>query len=197
MKKFGSTVILAGGKSSRMGFDKKDLIINGEPLLVSMTRKLRKLFNEIILITNENNTLDIFDKVSKDLIESKGPLSGIYTGLKLSSSQYVYFIACDMPIIKENYILHMKECIEARECEAVVTKYKGWVEPFNAFYSKDIMDKIKENLDMDRRNIYGLIEKLCAIYIDEKDARKYSEEFEMFYNLNTKKDIEEFLRKYS
>lgn len=197
MKKFGSAVVLAGGKSSRMGFDKKNMTINNELLLVSMVKKLRELFNEIILITNTGNTLDIFDIVSKDLIESKGPLSGIYTGLKLASSKYVYFIACDMPIINKDYIMYMKNCINNNKCEAVVTKYENWIEPFNAFYSKDISYKIKEYLNIDKKNIYGLVKKLCAIYISEDDARKYSKDFEMFYNLNTKKDIEDFLKKYS
>lgn len=194
MKKFGSAVILAGGKSSRMGFDKKNIIINNEFLLVSMVEKLREIFNEVILITNKENKLNIFDIVSKDIIESKGPLSGIYTGLKLASSKYVYFIACDMPIINKDYILYMKSCIDKEESDAIVTKYQNWIEPFNAFYSKNISNLIEEYLNIDRKNIYGLIKKLYVIYISEKVARRYSENFEMFYNLNTRKDLEDFSR---
>lgn len=196
MKKFGSAVILAGGKSSRMGFDKKNMVIDDEPLLVSMVKKLRGLFDEIILITNSDNNLDIlymFDKISKDTVESSGPLSGIYTGLELANSKYVYFIACDMPIINEDYIAHMKNCINFKDCEAIVTKSGEWIEPFNAFYLKDISSKIKEALNMNKKSINALVEGLNTIYVSEEIARSYSHDFEMFFNLNTKDDIKEFI----
>lgn len=193
MKKFGSAVILAGGKSSRMGFDKKNMIINDEFLLVSMVKKLRTIFDEIILITNTENNLDIFDNVSKDIIESQGPLSGIYTGLNIASSEFVYFIACDMPIIDKNYIEHMKSCIKNTEIDAVVTRCDNWIEPFNAFYSKSIVYTIKSFLETNQKSIFNLVKDINAIYIDECIAREYSKDFKMFCNLNTKEDIEIFL----
>lgn len=193
MNKFGSAVILAGGKSSRMGFDKKNMVINNEFLLVSIVNKLRNIFDEIILVTNTENNLAIFDKVSKDIITSEGPLSGIYTGLSIASSDYVYFIACDMPIINENYIKYMKTCINDKAIEACVTRCDNWIEPFNAFYSRSIKYKVKSFLDINKKSIFNLVSDLNTIYIDECIARKYSEDFKMFCNLNTKEDIESFI----
>ncbi|KMT23096.1 molybdenum cofactor guanylyltransferase [Clostridium cylindrosporum] len=194
MKKFGSAVILAGGKSSRMGFDKKDMVINNERLLVSMVRKLRDIFDEIILITNNENSLNIFDKTSKDIIKSLGPLSGIYTGLSLASSEYVYFIACDMPVINKSYILYMIKQLENKNAEACVTRYNEWIEPFNAFYSKVVSTSIEEFLNNNRRSIYSLVSSLNTIYIEENIAREFSKDFEMFYNLNTKEDIDNYIK---
>ena len=192
MKRFGSAVILAGGKSSRMGFDKQNIVIHNQLLIECIVKKLRTIFDEIILITNTGTELKIFDKVSPDIIESQGPLSGIYTGLTLASSEYVYFIACDMPIINEEYIRYMEDLI-TNEADACVTKYNEWIEPFNAFYKKGIKDIIKEYLSFNRRSIYNLVSNLNTLYIDEKTAIDYSENFEMFFNLNTKDDIKNYI----
>lgn len=190
MKKFGSAVILAGGKSSRMGFDKKDLIINNQRLLEKLVSNLREIFDEVILITNKENTLDIFDCVSEDIIESMGPMSGIYTGLNYASSKYVYFIACDMPIINYNYINYMKHTIEKNPSTlACVTRYENWIEPFNAFYSKELFPKIKDYLGSNRRSIYSFLKGVNTSYIEEEKAREFSVDFKMFYNLNTQSDV--------
>ncbi|MEG2537979.1 MAG: molybdenum cofactor guanylyltransferase [Clostridium sp.] len=190
MNKFGTAVILAGGKSSRMGFDKKDLVINDMRLLEKLTHELRNAFSEVILITNKENTLYIFDYVSPDIIESMGPLSGIYTGLTYAKSKFVYFIACDMPIINYEYIEYMKQQIESDlSSVACVTRYENWIEPFNSFYSKDLAHKIKEYLDSNRRSIYSFLKENNTLYIDEEIARSFSNDFRMFYNLNTKEDV--------
>lgn len=193
MKKFGSAVILAGGKSSRMGFDKKDMCINNKPLMITLVENLRTIFDEVILITNKENKLDIFNKVSSDMVESSGPLSGIYTGLKLAKSKYVYFIACDMPVMYKDYILYMKSCLNDKGFDACVTRNKEWIEPFNAFYSKDIADNIKDFLSLNRRSIYGFVSTINTVYIDESKAKEYSKDFDMFYNLNTKEDVNYYI----
>ncbi|MEF9951253.1 MAG: molybdenum cofactor guanylyltransferase [Clostridium sp.] len=190
MNKFGSAVILAGGKSSRMGFDKKDLVINNERLLEILTAELRQVFDEVILVTNNENNLNIFDFVTGDIIESMGPLSGIYTGLTFASSKYVYVIACDMPIVNREYINYMIKSLESNEnAQSCVTRYEQWIEPFNGFYSKELALPIKEYLGSNRRSIYSFLKGVNTFYIDEDIARNFSQDFKMFYNLNTKDDV--------
>ncbi len=109
MDKFGTAIILAGGKSSRMGFDKQFLIINEKRVMEIVISKLRAEFKEIIIVTNKPESYkNLADKVVSDIIKGKGPLSGLHAGLKHSSSKYSYFIACDMPNINIEYIRYMK-----------------------------------------------------------------------------------------
>ena len=82
MKRFGTAVILAGGKSTRMGFDKQLLEINERRLIDNLRRKLIREFDEIIVVTNRSEYyLGFDDKITKDIIVGKGPLSGIHAGL--------------------------------------------------------------------------------------------------------------------
>lgn len=195
MKKFGTAVILAGGKSTRMGFDKQFLMIKRRRLIDIIRKKLKKEFEEIILVTNKPQYyIGYTDKITEDKIPNKGPLSGIHAGLVEASSHFVYFIACDMPNINLDYIRFMKNTLKDKDVLACITKYGEWIEPFNAFYSKDMIEHIEKHLAKDMRSVNSLINKLPVYYIEEEEARSFSPNWDMFLNLNTRKDLEEYLQ---
>jgi len=196
MTRFGTAVILAGGKSLRMGFDKQLLKVNERRLMDNLITKLKEKFNEIIIVTNKAEYyIGLSDKIISDKIKDMGPLSGIHAGLKESLSHYVYFTACDMPNISLDYIDYMKREIEGIEVKACVTKLGQWIEPFNAFYSKDMVKNIEEHLFENRKSIFSLIDKVETHYIEEKEARRYSPNWDMFLNLNTREELDRYTRK--
>ena len=195
MKKFGTAVILAGGKSTRMGFDKQLLKVNERRLIDNLIRKLNSQFDEIIVVTNKSEYyLGFSDKITKDIIVGKGPLSGIHAGLMEATSQYVYFVACDMPNINMEYIRYMKEELKELDVKACVTRFGEWIEPFNAFYSKEMIGDIENHLLMGKKSVNSLIAKLPVHYIEEEKAREFSPNWDMFLNLNTKEDLNDFLK---
>ena len=195
MQKFGTAVILAGGKSTRMGFDKQLLRINERRLIDNLRKRLSTLFNEIIVVTNKSEYyLGATDKITKDIIVGKGPLSGIHAGLKSASSRYVYFVACDMPNINLDYIEYMKDELKSLDVKACITRYGEWIEPFNAFYSKNIIGDIEEHLSHNRRSVNSLLSKLPVHYIEEEKARQFSPNWDMFLNLNTKEELKDYLK---
>jgi molybdopterin-guanine dinucleotide biosynthesis protein A len=195
MKKFGSAVVLAGGKSLRMGFDKQLIEVNERKIVENIISILHEEFEEIILVTNKpQHYISENYRMVKDEIVGKGPLSGIHIGLKEASSEYVYFIACDMPNINIDYIKYMKSKMIGVEVDACITRFGEWIEPFNSFYSKSLIKPIEENLKMNKRTINILLENKKCCYISEEDARKFSPDWDMFLNLNTKKDLENYIK---
>lgn len=195
MKKFGSAIILAGGKSSRMGFDKQFLKLDKRRLMDSIIKKLEKEFDEIIIVTNKpEHYLGLGHKITRDILEDKGPLGGIHAGLKQASSQYSLVVACDMPNINMDYIRYMKENLGE---DGNSTRFMDWIEPFFAFYSKDIIGPIENYLAGKKRSIYDLIKTLDFTYIDEAKARDFSPNWDMFLNLNTREDLDNYLRAMS
>lgn len=195
MKRFGTAVILAGGKSKRMGFDKQLLKIKERRLIDSLMKKLRQEFDEIIVVTNKSEYyLGFTDRITKDKIPSKGPLSGIHAGLSEASSKYVYFVACDMPNINLDYVRFMRKRLDNMDSKACITKFGQWIEPFNAFYSKEMIDDIEEHLHKGRKSVNSLLRKLSICYVEEEDARNFSPNWDMFLNLNTKEELNDYLR---
>ncbi|MDY0236164.1 MAG: molybdenum cofactor guanylyltransferase [Gudongella sp.] len=196
MKEFGTAIILAGGKSSRMGFDKQFLKINERLLMDNLVQKLKPSFSEIIIVTNkpeEYKGLPVI--VTQDVFVEIGPLAGIHAGLLKSNSHFSYIIACDMPNINLEFIDYMKSQIECSDKKASIARFKEWIEPFNAFYSRDIIEPVEDFLELGGRSINRLLRDLDINFIDEKKAREFSPNWDMFYNLNTKADINEYLEK--
>jgi molybdopterin-guanine dinucleotide biosynthesis protein A len=192
---FKTAVILAGGKSSRMGFDKQFLKIENKRILDELIDKLKKEFEEIIVVTNKSyNYKEYKVKIVSDEIKEKGPIGGIHAGLKASNSKYVYFIACDMPNVNLDYIKFMKGKIKDLNVDACITKKEDKVEPFNAFYSIKLLDCIEKFIYRESRSLFYLINSINTFYIEEKVAREYSVDWSMFFNLNTLKDISMYVK---
>ena len=197
MKKFSSAIILAGGKSSRMGFDKQLLKLNERRLMDSLINKLKSEFEDIIIVTNRPELyIGLSHKITSDILIDKGPLGGIHAGLLKSSSKYTFVVACDMPNINMDYIRYMKKNISDNAL-GCVTKFGDWIEPFGSFYSIKLIKFIEEYLDTGRRSINGLLENKEISYIEEGVARKFSSNWDMFLNLNTKEELDNFLGELS
>jgi len=195
---FGSAIILAGGKSMRMGFDKQFLKLGDKSNVELLIEKLSPLFKDFIIVTNKPNEYE--DKKIKneknrlvlDEIKDKGPLSGIHIGLKESKSKYAYLIACDMPIVNLDYIRYMMALLKKNNTDAVVTQARIGIEPFNGFYSRDLIEPIELYLKGNKRDIKTLLETVDTTYIPYKKALKMSPDWSMFLNLNTKEDLEKY-----
>ena len=197
MKKFGTAMILAGGKSSRMGFDKQLLKIDERRLMDNLAQKLSKEFEEIIIVTNRPELyIGLSHIITMDILKDKGPLGGIHAGLVKSSSEYAFVVACDMPNINMEYVRFMKSKTKL-DSMGCVTKFGKWIEPFSSFYSVEMIQHIEKYLATNRRSINGLIDDFHITYIEEKEARKYSPSWDMFLNLNTKEDLENYLQNAS
>ncbi|EHJ01717.1 Molybdopterin-guanine dinucleotide biosynthesis protein A [Clostridium sp. DL-VIII] len=193
---FKTAVILAGGKSSRMGFDKQFLRVNEVRVMEKLIHELSKEFEDIIIVTNkpEDYKKDGV-RIISDEIKEFGPLSGIHVGIKQSKSRYVYFIACDMPNVNLDYIRYMKKVLTNSKANACIAKREGKLEPFNAFYSVDILPEVEKLITLNKRSIAGLIDIIEPLFIEENVLKKYDYSFDMFMNLNSKEDLKGYNRK--
>ena len=90
-------IILAGGKSTRMGVNKAFLKIGGCTIIEEIFSKFKNIFSRVIIIANEIERFNFLGaQITPDIIPSKGPLGGIYTGLIKSSSFHNFVTACDV-----------------------------------------------------------------------------------------------------
>ncbi|OHW61343.1 putative molybdenum cofactor guanylyltransferase [Andreesenia angusta] len=189
--KFGTAVILAGGKSSRMGFNKEFLEIDGESLVKKNIEKLKTIFNEIIVVTNNPEYYESLNIITvQDIYFQKGPLSGIHASLKRSSSEYIYLLACDMPEIDIPFIKWMMDIVKREAPEISVVRRDGRIEPFNGFYSVALADRVEELLKHDKLAIRALMSEAKVEFIDLHEVQSGRD---IFLNLNTQEDLHGYL----
>lgn len=190
---FGSAVILAGGKSSRMGFDKQLLQVKKNHLLRQHGQTLSAIFDQIIVVTN---TPDMYKGSPFTLVHDefcgKGPLGGLHIGLKAALSSYVYLLACDMPFIHLDFILYMQKYLREAGGDACVTRFGTHIEPFNAFYSRGIIKDIEAYLCSGKTSLYQFLRLVNTLYVPESEARYFSPDWSMFANLNTRQEFEQW-----
>ncbi|HUH65197.1 MAG TPA: molybdenum cofactor guanylyltransferase [Syntrophales bacterium] len=182
-------VILSGGKSERMGTNKAFLEFEGKRLIDRAMATFRKLFREIIIVTN--SPLDYLDQdciIASDIIRYKGPMGGIYTGLFWASYDHVFVSACDMPFLNTSFIEYM---IEYRDrYDIVVPGPSGGLQPLHAVYSKRCLPLVKKLMDKGDLKITGFYRSLKTFIIKEDAIKRYDPKGEMFLNINTVKDFE-------
>ncbi|MDR3161937.1 MAG: molybdenum cofactor guanylyltransferase [Spirochaetaceae bacterium] len=182
---FGSALILAGGLSTRMGYDKKTLKLGGKGVLETLIATLKTLFSEIILSTREPLVNPAVVSVTDE--RGEGPIAGIYRGLSFCRSSYLYVTACDMPFIDTAYIRYMEEQIRAARPDACVARRKGRYEPFNAFYHKDGAACLLRAIEGKRYGIYHALEEMRLHIIDEDTVKQFNDT--MFFNINRQEDL--------
>jgi molybdopterin-guanine dinucleotide biosynthesis protein A len=200
MKQFGSAVILAGGKSSRMGFDKQQVRIGGVSMVCYIAKQLEALFDEIIIVTNTPEYYEALESSHKriiigDIYKDNGPLGGLHAGLSRSSSEWTYVTACDMPVINADYIRMMEGIIKDEGLDhldffSCVTKINGLIEPFNAFYSSSKSTIVETGILEGRLKFSRFVTENNHRIIEEDLAKKYSKDLTMFMNLNTLMNLE-------
>lgn len=190
MKKFGTAVILCGGKSSRMGFDKCRITIGKKHIYEHIAEKLEEVFDEILLVTSKNNKLSNSKyRIVEDIVEECGPIGGIYTGLHYASSDYAFFTACDMPFVDIDLINHIMLELSENGCVGSVARNGEFIEPLHSFYSKALYDSIKSYIEAGNYQMNKLV-KCSNIHYIEESRWNDGKTPNIFSNLNYMKDLD-------
>lgn len=194
MKKLNAAAILAGGKSTRMGFDKQELTVNGEPLMARLIRTLRIDFDTVVVVTARPELYqDLAVETISDRYPGKGPLAGIHAALQFTEAEYVYVTACDMPNYDPRMTALLREVIAEHEPDACVVRQGKWFEFFHAAYGRTTLPVLETILQGDIPSIGTFLNGLSTHYIPEADVRTISPGWELFRNLNTPDDHAEYL----
>lgn len=187
-------IILSGGKSLRMGKNKAFIEIEGLPMIERILNLFKKIFNEILVITNDKNQFVHLDnvKIFNDLIPYKGALGGLYTGLFYSSHEYSFCVGCDMPFLNESLIKFLIKKINGEDI--IVPKTEKGLEPLHAIYSKRCLSIIKSMIDSGKSRIIDIYPLLKIKIIEEREFIDLDPEKKSFLNINTPEELEQIKR---
>jgi molybdopterin-guanine dinucleotide biosynthesis protein A len=184
-----TAVILAGGKSSRMGSNKAFLKLKGKTFIERQIDLLREMFDEIFISANTPSEYESLNlPVFKDIYPEKGPLCGIYTSLVNSGSFNTFMLACDMPFVEPGLIKYLKEL--TKEYDVVVPKSERGLEPLHAFYSKNCIDPIKRELDADNLRIISFFPHVNVKIVELDNLTSPDSFINSIKNLNTRDEYE-------
>lgn len=186
-------IILAGGKSSRMGGnDKAFLTFRGQSMIERTLEIFRGLFPEIIIVTNSPLEYLSFDcRIVTDMIKGKGALGGLFTGLTFASGEHCFVAACDLPFLNGDFIRFMAE--RAREFDVVVPRCVEGFQPLHAFYSRRLIPAMERMIRDDLLKISPLFKKSRTLVLSGEVLSRFGGEERMFLNVNSQEDLDRAL----
>lgn len=177
-------VVLAGGKSTRMGANKAALRLGGRPLIDGVVEVLRSLFPEVLIIANAPGLYDYLGlPVYPDRIPDRGSLGGLYTGLTYASHPAAFFAACDMPFLNAGLIASLRDA--APGYDAVVPRTPEGLQPLHAVYGKACLPVMEALIAAGRLKIDRLFPRVRTRIIEEAELRRRDPGLDSFLNCNT------------
>lgn len=179
-----TALVLAGGKSSRMGRDKMLLELNGQTMLERACAFARTLTDRVLVAAgSENHFASLPDgcRAVYDETPGLGPLGGLCAGLSRAETEYLLVFAADMPNPSPEAAARLCEAIG--EADICLFQKNGRPEPLFALYRKRVLPSAKQALANGQLKLTTLIGTLNARFLDW-DAET------LFVNLNTPEDYE-------
>ncbi len=185
-------IVLAGGRSARLGHDKLAEVFGGRTLVERVVESVASVVDEVLIVTAADRTMTEFEELSSvrvitDLFPGKGPLVGLYTGLKESRSELNLVVAADMPFLSAGLLRYMLDLADGYD--VVVPRVGDKVEPLHAVYAASCLPHIEAMLAEDDRSVFRLIPRLTARYLDEGEVAAIDPERRSFFNINTEDDL--------
>jgi len=187
-----SSIILAGGKSLRLGYDKVLETVGRRSLVEKVVQTVATLSDNIIIVTASERTMPEFDhypnlKVVYDMYPGKGPLNGIYTGLYASGTRCNIVVAADMPFLNIPLLQYMIEQVD--DFDMVTPRVGDRVEPLHSVYTRDCMDTIMQMFEEGVLGVHKLHSRVKTRYIDVDEITRFDPAKLSFFNINTEKDL--------
>jgi molybdopterin-guanine dinucleotide biosynthesis protein A len=190
MKHSCSGVILAGGLSTRYGGENKAFLrVGGMRILDRLFAVYAKLFDEIILVTNNpREFLDWDALVVTDIFPVRSSLTGIHAGLFYASQPFAFVAACDTPFLKKEVVETVLENLEP-EIDLVIPQTSAGLEPLCAAYSKRCLKAAEEHIRQNKFKIQMALSGKRVKKIPEGVLREKDPEFLSFFNVNSPEDL--------
>jgi molybdopterin-guanine dinucleotide biosynthesis protein A len=187
-----SGIILAGGRSQRLGRDKALETVGGQPLVRRVIDRISQVTEEIVVVVAEQSQADGLPltaehRVALDRYPGGGALGGIFTGLAAAQHQWGIAVACDMPFLNLG-LLRRLLCLR-HGADAVVPMLRGWPEPTHAIYSKSCLPFMEERLLAGDPKISRFYDRVRVAYLPEEEIAAVDPDFLSFFNVNTAEDL--------
>jgi molybdopterin-guanine dinucleotide biosynthesis protein A len=150
-------IILAGGSSSRLGFDKRSLLVDGVPIVDHLYAVLRPWFAQILVGADAPGRWSHLDaEVVVDARPGVGPMMGLSCCLARARHDFNFAIACDIPRPRLDLVRVLLDEARAHDGAVPVTS-RGFLEPLFCVYRRRVLPSMEELLESGERSLIPLL----------------------------------------
>jgi len=191
-----SGVIVAGGRSVRMGGTEKTVVdVAGTPLIRRVADRLCAATDELVINCRADQrdpiagALEGLDpRFAIDEVPDRGPVAGIKTGLEASETEYSAVVAADMPFLDSDLLSYLLE--RAAGHDAAVPRPGEWFEPLHAVYrTASSVAACERALESENPRIIEPLSTLDRVVVDREDLLAHGS-LDSFESVDTPDDLE-------
>jgi len=190
---------MAGGASSRFGFDKALAELNEKPMLVRMCELLRQVTRTVSVVAPFGRYSQFGERIVDDHWPGQGPLGGIITALMDAHEQThqhlcCLIVGCDMPFLTREWLGYLVGRALTSPAQVVTPQSDHGLEPLCACWHTRATGKLQYAFEDGIRKITDAMKRIDTEVVDEKDWKRFDSAERLFWNMNTIADYEEAKR---
>jgi molybdopterin-guanine dinucleotide biosynthesis protein A len=183
-------VVMAGGRSKRMGSDKGLIKYKNKEHRYYMVDMLKTIFNDVVISVPFDFTTPIYNnyRYVKDVVKDLGPFGGLYSIFKVFPDKAIFIIATDMPEVE---LKHVKYLLENRNVNSIATCYKnkdGFVEPLFAIWENQSSEIVNKLISENKLSMKMILKNHKSTIIPIPDEKA-------LININTEEERSKYLKK--
>ena len=185
-KKGADALILAGGKSSRMGGRHKgSLRYENETFVQRLVHEVTDIADQIWISYGDTVHAEYSNcKIVNDVYADCGPMGGIHAGLSKAENENVIIIACDMPFMRADFFKKLLQEM-TEETDVIIPMVDGRIHPLAAVYKKRILPVVDTQLQRGQYRLRHIFDQVNTKYVEVGDD---AEMVKMLRNINTPED---------
>lgn len=187
-----SAIVLAGGRSLRMGTAKASLDFGGVPILTRIVAELRKRFGEIVVVADPESKVSLEVKVVRDATAFQGPADALRRGLDAITSEIAFACSCDLPLLKADAAAAIVAMLE--NFDAAIPVIGERLQPLHAAYRKRCARALATLAARGESRLSAIADAVNSRRVSEDELRAIDPRLTSFLNVNTPDDYRRALR---
>lgn len=191
--------VMAGGASTRFGFDKARAELGGESMLVRMCKLVSEVTGVASVVAPPGRYAEFGERIVGDHWPGEGPLGGIITALMDAHAQnhqnvWCLIVGCDMPFLTREWLTYLKNRALSSDAMAVAPQSPLGLEPLCACWNTGGTGKLQYAFEDGVRKVTDAMKRVSMEVVEEKDWKQFDKAGRLFWNMNTPAEYEEAQR---
>ena len=191
--------IMAGGASTRFGFDKARAELNGETMLARMCKLVKNVTGSVSVVAPSGRYVEFGERLVDDRWTGEGPLGGIITTLMDAHAQnhqhtWCLIVGCDLPFLTRDWLTYLKDRAIHSGAAVVAPQSALGLEPLCACWSTRAVRQLQHAFEDGIRKVTEAMKRVSMEIVDEKEWKRFDKAGRLFWNMNTPGEYEEARR---
>lgn len=192
-----AAIVLAGGRSSRMGRPKAALDFGGVPILTRIISELKRRFAEIVVVaapeSEDSLQMDLRAiKVIRDETAYQGPLDALRRGLDAVTNEIAFACSCDLPLLDSGVAAAIVAMLG--DFDAAIPIVGEKLQPLHAAYRKRGAGALAALAGRGESRLGAIADAVNTRRVGEVELRTIDPQLRSFLNVNMPDDYQRALK---